>query len=330
MSETTGIEWATHTGGPWLGCSMVSPGCTNCYAMTLAESRLERVFRAAYAGFTDGATRPVWGDKAPRVITKGFWSDARRLNRKHEKAGTRGRWFPSMIDWLDDMPAGIVDQDGNALNPAQVLGEFLAVVAECQSLDFLLLTKRPENWMQRMRWAHQFAGRAKEWLAAWIAEGDEPFSGATPSNVWIGTSIEDQDRLYRHEYLMQIPARLRFWSVEPMLGRIDPIPAWAEFGKPDWIISGGESGENARPMSPEWAKSLMQDCWLENIPFFHKQNGEWAPIDAITDPQAEAMCRLGKVECDQFHTDTPVYRVGKKLAGALLGGKMHRAFPTPK
>src|SRR5438045_627533 len=113
MSDTTKIQWAEHTGGPYLGCSCVSPGCAFCYAMALALSRLEPIFRRAYklAGFADWETRPVWGDKATRVLSKGFWTDARRINAKHAKEGTRGRWFPSMIDWLDTMPSGIIDQD---------------------------------------------------------------------------------------------------------------------------------------------------------------------------------------------------------------------------
>lgn len=161
MSEKTNIAWTDHTGGPWLICSMVSAGCTNCYAMLLMLTRLGPLVRKAYkaAGFKDWETRPIWGDKATRVLSKGFWADAKRINAQHAKAGTRGRWFPSMIDWLDEMPAGIIDQDGNKLDPVAVLADFLKLIHDTPNLDWLLLSKRPENFLPRLRLVMELVDR---------------------------------------------------------------------------------------------------------------------------------------------------------------------------
>ena len=149
MSEQSKIQWTDSTGGPWLVCSEVSPGCAHCYARDLAETRLAPIIRKSYraAGFADWETRPVWGDKAPRVLSKGFWNDIVTFNNKpwvcehgrafasqtdcqHESLRLPGqacqchrrRCFPSLIDWLDEMPAGILDQDGNLHDPILVLG----------------------------------------------------------------------------------------------------------------------------------------------------------------------------------------------------------------
>jgi len=237
MSETTGIQWTDHTGGPYLGCSCVSPGCTFCYAMALALTRLERIFRTAYkrAEFSDWETRPVWGDKATRVLSKGFWNDARRINANHAKEGTRGRWFPSMIDWLDKMPGGIIDQDGKPLDPIEVRSNFLKLIYETPNLDWLLLTKRPENFFEHIGevYMHEVhtgpnSGRSfRLWLAGWESEL------APPDNVWIGASCEDQQRANeRVPHLLKIPAIVRFLSLEPLLGPINLRTIILEEGRP--------------------------------------------------------------------------------------------------
>lgn len=157
------IEWTEQTGGPFLVCTEVSPGCANCYARELMQNRLKGIVRCAYkaAGFADWETRPVWGKTAPRVVTKGFWRNARAVNRLAVKEGVRVKWFPSMIDWLDEMPAGIIDQDGKCLDPLDVLAVFLRLVAETPSIDWQLLTKRPENFWPRMEAVADALGQVK-------------------------------------------------------------------------------------------------------------------------------------------------------------------------
>lgn len=293
MSETTNIEWAQHTGGPYLGCSKVSPGCANCYAWVLMLQRLAAILRKAYklAGFADWETRPVWGDNAPRVLSKGFWTDVRRINKQHEKSGTRGRWFPSMIDWLDLMPAGIIDQDGNKLDPTSVLADFLGLVHECQSLDFLLLTKRPQNFLLPLmarvldcvgkREGFPKAGKPSafgDWLVKWV-EGSQ-----VPENVWIGVSVEDQKRAdERIPLLLKIPAKVRFLSVEPLLERVklDVCRHPQHHGEfPSgihWIIVGGESGPGRRDCGWQAIRDVAEQCVRVHVPVFVKQASALKP-----------------------------------------------------
>ncbi len=284
--EKSKIQWTEHTGGPWLGCSMVSAGCTNCYAMELAESRLKEVFRKAYLNAGgDWVDRPVWGDKAVRVLTKGFWGEARRINAKHAKAGTHGRWFPSMIDWLDEMPAGIVDQGGQKLNPVAVLADFLRLVMATPNLTWLLLTKRPENF-------HRLLEKAQDWdfdhgerllcgfLRDW-RQGTE-----IPHNVWIGASVENHEQTKRIDHLINIPAAMRFLSVEPMLEKIDlkleslqPL----KNNRIHWAIFGGESGPKARPCNIDWIRDGLRQCRAAGVAPFIKQLGGFIIGSGITE-----------------------------------------------
>jgi protein gp37 len=289
MSDTTKIEWANHTGGPLFGCSPVSPGCANCYAWELAETRLENLFRRAYknAGFTDWETRPVWGNSATRVRSKGFWVDAIRINKMHAARGTRGRWFPSMIDWLDTMPGGIIDLNGQKLEPVAVLAEFLKLIHDTPSIDWLLLTKRAENWYKQLLnvCAYQAATGAlnvNEKVFYWI---DDWLKGRPPQNVAVGASMEDQPRVNeRMEQLVRIPARTRFISAEPLLGplefsdvskRADAVHRLGRASLEDihWVIVGGESGHKARPCNVEWIRSIVRQCKTANVDVFVKQLG---------------------------------------------------------
>lgn len=233
--QDTKIQWTDHTGGPFLVCSEVSPGCAHCYARELMLTRLGPIVRKAYraAGLSDWESRPIWGDKAPRVLTKGFWIEAPRLDRAAAKAGIRERMFPSMIDWLDEMPAGIIDQEGNWLDPIEVLARFLKLIHETRNLDWLLLTKRPGNFFARTKEVlGMFRGPMTSEDAsfqAWLTNMRLGWAGVTYSapevrreNYWIGTTVEDQKRAdERIPELLKIPARVRFLSVEPMLEGID-------------------------------------------------------------------------------------------------------------
>lgn len=285
MSANSSIGWTDHTGGPWLICSEVSPGCVRCYARKLLERMFGPIIRKAYrlAGLEDWETRPIWGDKAPRVLTKGFWRDARRLNKKAVKEGKRFKIFPSMIDWLDEMPAGIIDQDGNWLNRDEVFAEFLAVVHECQNLDWLLLTKRPENWLQRMApaYATRFVQRHSGGLHTWMEEWRD---GNPPLNVWIGFSAERQKEFNdRALYALAIPAAIRFVSCEPLLGPINLIgPIDGQMAYPlgrgiHWVIIGGETGAGFREMHVGVAIAMAEQCVAYEVPVFMKQDSGLYP-----------------------------------------------------
>lgn len=274
MGEETNIEWAHCTGGPYLGCTEVSPGCAECYARELALARMGHIFRAAYkaAGFEDWETRPVWGKNAPRVLTKGFWHDAYRLNKQAEKADQRWRMFPSLIDWLDDMPAGIIDQEGNWLNKDIVLANFLGVIYDCKNLDWLLLTKRPEAFHARLFAAYQAMcdlntvgnwNKEKEaWLADWI-------DGEAPPNVWLGASVEDRPRLHRIDKLRALPAVVRFLSLEPLLEDLGEL----DLRGIHWVIIGGESGPGARACNVNWISRAIPQCVRQEVKVFVKQLG---------------------------------------------------------
>jgi protein gp37 len=360
VAENTAIEWCDHTGGPFLVCSEVSPGCAHCYARELMLRRLAPIVRKAYkaAGFKDWETRPVWGDTAPRVLTKGFWVEMARLNRRAAKEGRRYKVFPSMIDWLDDMPAGIIDQEGHWLERDAVIADFLKLIHDTPNLEWLLLTKRPENWRERIEAAHDwmasqawdtyvYCDTQAQFLYPWISAHERTgfHNDYAPPNVWIGTTVEDQERANeRIPELLSIPARVRFLSCEPLLGPVEfsdvthRADCVSRLGKPalegiHWVICGGESGPKARPMHPDWARSLRDQCLAARVPFFFKQWGEWLAVSQSDDDDPDTSPgsrKESKFVCAHEDTGTGecVFRVGKKAAGRLLDGREWNEFPA--
>lgn len=284
MSETTNIEWATSTGNPWIGCTKVSPGCKNCYAATLDHNRFSRTM----GGGTKEKPVSHWGKGAPRFRTKGLWKDAIKWSKAHEEwrnqpcdpkfrpavdAHPRPRIFPSLCDWLDDEV------------PIEWLADFLKLIHDTPNLDWLLLTKRPENFFPLLQtiWRCNTYSQFGQWVADWV-ENNSP-----TANVWIGTSVEDQQRAdERIPELLKIPAKVRFLSVEPLLDLVDlKLSEWAQDSadeKPmnklteagcdiSWVIVGGESGPNARPCNVEWVRSIVQQCADAAMSCFVKQLG---------------------------------------------------------
>jgi protein gp37 len=297
--QNSHIEWTDHTFNPWEGCTKVSPGCTNCYA----EARNQR--------FSGGEN---WGKGAPRRRTSiQNWKQPLKWNREamnhrqclicgattdfgvhadgfceqceHQAEIVRPRVFcASLADWLDDEV------------PIEWLADLLKLIHDTPNLDWQLLTKRPQNWRRRVEQVSErfrIAGDAirMPWATSWL-EGD------SPENVWLGTSVEDQPRAdERIPLLLSIPARVRFLSCEPLLGPLDlkprpksdmclhcgggpndPHPGHPYRTKGiDWVICGGESGPGARPMHPDWARGLRDQCQVAGVPFLFKQWGEWWP-----------------------------------------------------
>ena len=332
MGENSKIEWTTHTFNPWIGCTQVSPGCVNCYAETQDKFR---------KWTPDG-----WGKGKPRRRTEpGNWNKVRKWNHDaledvddalHDwsddpvKLPPRPRVFcASLADWLDEEV------------PTEWLADLLVLIHETPALDWLLLSKRPENWHPRMEQAilhlsdkreDKTAQEVKDWLMAWVTEKKPPH------NVWIGTTVEDQLRHHRRmPVFMKIPAVVRFLSCEPLLG---PVKLWPECfrlkeGKALWVICGGESGPDARPMHPEWARSLRDQCQVAGVPFLFKQWGEWAPqFDADGQPltyvirgKEHTFPDMPEGEEDPF---SAVIKVGKAAAGRLLDGRTWDEFPKPE
>lgn len=305
MSEKSNIAWTDSTASPWFCCTEMSPGCAHCYARELTLQKFafvskdsdplkSGVIRRAYfkAGFADWATRPVWGDKATRVLAKGFWNDALRWNgevkvfgpdRWPNGPGKRRRVFPSLMDWLDDFPAGVVDQQGRKIEPADATARFLDLVRRTPNLDWLLLTKRVEDFEKRLL-------RVEAWRAAtglgdqdeecflWI---DDWLKGRAPANVWLGVSVEDQRRAdERIPALMDTPAKVRFLSVEPLLQKVNLRlnDAWIQFATTNsWIIVGGESGPDRRDCGAGAIEDVCRQCKDANVPCFVKQDSHLLP-----------------------------------------------------
>ncbi len=226
-----------------------------------------------------------WGPHGERKRTSAAnWKKPLQWNKAAAAAGARHRVFcASLADWLDHRA------------PLSWREDLACLIDATPHLDWLLLTKRPESLSK---------------LVPWHVDD-------VPSNVWLGITAEDQARLeQRWRYLRPYNAPVKFVSYEPALG---PLSLFRS-GNPDWVICGGESGPDARPMNPDWARSLRDQCAAEGVPFFFKQWGEWAPADDYASEIQEDFDARGL-------TDGASIRVGKKAAGALLDGRQHREFP---
>lgn len=229
MGENSGISWTTHTFNAYEGCEKVSPGCKHCYA----ENRNNRYHAGAH-----------WGPAAttPRLLrSPAYWNQPRKWNKAALAAGERHRVFSAS---LSD-----VFEDHSMVGEARA--RLFRTVEECPALDWLLLTKRPENIMRLVH---------------------ESWRGAFPANVWMGTTAEDEAYLMsRLPHLAAVPARVRFLSVEPQLEYVDVTPA-LDAGI-NWVITGGESGPKARPYHAEWATAIVRQCEAWGVAPFVKQMG---------------------------------------------------------
>jgi protein gp37 len=204
-----------------------------------------------------------------------------------------------------------------------------AVMALAPQHTFQVLTKR-HGRMRSLLNSEDFEalvdGHAREL-------GFEGYFGFPLPNVWLGVSVENQQWAdIRIRALLGTPAAVRFLSCEPLLGPVDltraiepnfAVSGWKDLSGLDWVIAGGESGHGARPMHPEWARSLLEQCQAAGIPFHFKQWGEWG--------HAEGERRDGDLRLHPLDGDTRTYylmrRVGKKAAGRLLGGRTWDEYP---
>ena len=316
MSDKTKIEWADSTFNPWEGCTKVGPGCDNCYA----ENR-----NARYAG----GQSINWGPGAPRRRTSASnWNKPRQWERDaaafQAEHGRRRRVFC----------ASLADVFDNAVD-ASWRADLFALIAETPSLDWLLVTKRIGN-------AQAMIDRAIYDLMHRVA----PSAVAAPwpwLNVWLGATIVNQTEADRDiPKLLATPARVRFLSMEPLLGPVDlerPRPGpdmdqgggsaicqpWLIQSGIDWVIVGGESGSAARPMNLDWARSLRDQCAATGVPFLFKQWGEWAPVE----PPPDVPFTTNTVDAIYFSgSRASSIHVGKKKAGRLLDDIEHNGFPA--
>jgi len=380
LGANTKIEWADHTFNPWRGCTKVSEACRNCYA----EKQAKR----------NPNTLGIWGPEGTRVVAaEAAWKKPLKWDREAKSAGVRRRVFcASMADVFEDWQGPMHDSCGNRLHeitdgrPGLVGGttksthwysespcdddpepwltmtdvrrRLFELIDATPNLDWLLLTKRPENIAAMMPVRYKFDEDASRDVGAMI---DTP---VVRHNVWLGTTVENQQAAdERIPHLLRVPARVRFLSCEPMLGPINLSP-YVSDGKVkisqgidcDWVIAGGESGPHARPMHPDWVRSLRDQCVAAGVPFHFKQWGEWcasgerdgqqvfrqfaskqqwvnksqswmSPGDVCLDADGRE-CKSGADFESAKYPVTIMRRVGKAAAGRMLDGREWDELPT--
>jgi protein gp37 len=334
MADHTHIEWTDATWNPITGCSVVSAGCKHCYAMKLAGTRLQH--HPSRAGLTiDTAAGPVWNRQV-------------RLNEE---------WLDQPLRWR--RPRRIfVCAHGDLFHesvPDDWIDRVFAVMALAPQHTFQVLTKRaarmqsylsdPNVWPRIEVAARRiYRDRTGLQIAGKVLIGPLP-------HIWLGVSVENQDAANeRVPLLLRTPAAVRWISAEPLLGRVDlceylgiwwnqTMGCWestrqrinmAPDGRPGigWVVAGGESGEGARPMHPEWARSLRRQCEGAGVPFLFKQWGEWAPAPGMIGEPGQILYSAGCVKHTILADGFSMARLGKKAAGRLLDGVLHDAYPV--
>ena len=291
MSEKTKIAWTDSTVNFFSGCTKVSPGCANCYAEALSNRKLGHIGK--------------WGKGAPRQLHESAFKLAfNKLNKKpwlcdicgasnpyefgecdHGRTTShRRRIFSlSLGDWLDDEV------------PIEWLARMLDTIRQCDQVTWILCTKRPENFFNRL--GHILAsanedafysnneqrGKLGIWLDDWLIKSKRP------SNIILLISVENQEQAdKRIPELLKIPAACRGLSLEPLLGPVDILKSWKPASLPQnaragkviklsdqihWLIIGGESGPHARPCNVEWIRSLVEQGRTAGVATFVKQLG---------------------------------------------------------
>lgn len=358
MAENTKIEWADHTFNPWIGCTKVGPGCDNCYAEADFDKRRHVV---------------QWGAGNPRKrTTVANWRNPIKWNAEAARLGVRYRVFCASL-------ADVFDNEV----PDSWRADLFALIGATPHIDWLLVTKRIGNVSRMVHEAakttlclnrpHSSSLPNNVWLGATItnqeeADRDIPKLLATPAAVRF-LSMEPllgPVELNGHDYAVAAgltegidwltgktsqSSSIFGGDAMPWLDRdIYDFPENADEPRINWVIVGGESGPNARPMHPEWARSIRDQCETAGVPFLFKQWGEWAPRSgALTgggtdfselDPSCTRwpqVTRLGENGLDtrvcenctpDAGQDVYMQRVGKKLAGRVLDATTHDGFPN--
>jgi protein gp37 len=245
-----------------------------------------------------------WG--GPRRRTK-TWGEPKKWNGAHAaffaQHGRRQRVFcASLADVFDNQV------------PNEWRVDLFRLIAATPNLDWLLLTKRIGN-----------------------VAGMLPYYFQALPNVWLGATVVNQEEADRDiPKLLAVPARVRFLSMEPLLGPVDLRQAHAapvRLPRVDWVIAGGESGPKARPMHPDWVRSLRDQCAAAGVPFLFKQWGEWLPAKEGRSITGRVLVVEGQAPFSKsppwhhFADGVHMARIGKKAAGRLLDGVQHDGFP---
>jgi protein gp37 len=266
MAINSKIEWTDHTFNPWLGCTKVSPGCDHCYAEAWSKR----------SGLV------TWGNSPRRRTTELYWRGPAKWNAAADEFerihGRRQRVFCASLGDVFD----------NQVEPRWRVDLF-ELIAKCPRLDWLLLTKRPQNIVKML---------PSDW-------------GDGYRNVWLGITAEDQKHFdQRWPHLRRVRAIVKFISYEPALGPLR-LPLKGPF--PNWLISGGESGGGARRMKPQWVRDIVVECRRAGVALFHKQWGSYQNNPLVTE--------VGLSEREAARRDP----YGK--GGALIEGALCRESP---
>lgn len=355
MSKQTAISWCDSTFNPWIGCTKISPACDHCYAAR--QDAFRKWTPEGWGGPRRRTSAALW--KKP-----GQWNAAQfvqcaacghrcDLQDFHAIDGPAD-WTMcpacSSADWHGARRrvfcASLADVFDNQVPPEWRRDLFL-LIAKTPHLDWLLLTKRIGNAWPMMQEVARMCGG-----------GERPME-----NVWLGATICNQEEAERDiPKLLTTPAQVRFLSIEPMLGDVRlgswlqrspsaafaagkvtaDMPAWTRIGSTalDWVICGGESGPHARPMHPDWVRSLRDQCAAAGVPFHFKQWGEWTPGENVERQRGTIDTAFLwddgwhiyplNLATDHGHIDDQpdLYRVGTKAAGRLLDGVEHNGFPA--
>lgn len=321
MAETTGIEWADATANFWIGCTKLSPACAHCYAEADWDLRKHRV---------------EWGPHGDRSPVKAGAIVVRKIHRQATAfIAENGRNPRIFVNSLSDFA------DNHKSIKPEWREQVWQLARECPDVILMILTKRPQNL-------------ARYLPADW---------GDGYPNVWIGTTVENQEEADRRiPHLLATPAAVRWLSCEPLLGPVDlnrirekfdgglgvkwesaldgkrfspwvgddEDPMIPGFPKLDWVVVGGESGKDARPMHPDWARSLRDQCAAAGVPFFFKQWGEWGALggpDGFWPHNTPSACRL-LPDGTRHPRGRSMQRAGKKAAGRLLDSVLHDGMPN--
>lgn len=302
----SGIVWTDQTWSPVTGCTKVSDGCKNCYAEREVNARWSKNPKSVFFGrkFTDVQTHTAKLEEPLR------WKKGRRIF-----VCPRGDLFHEAV------PDAFVDQ-------------VFAVMALCPQHTFQVLTKRPERMLNYLskrpgfRWIDAVRQIAPPPIGKGVLLSTE--NGALP-NVWLGVSVENQQAAdERIPLLLQTPAAVRWVSMEPLLEGVTIFSLDGIIDIPDgmdsplhWVVVGGESGHNARPIHPDWARALRDQCAEAGVPFLFKQWGEWIPMLGCV---GGVPVHMGKDKL--VHGDGTVMGwAGTKAAGRLLDGVLHDGYP---
>ena len=231
------IEWTEKTWNPVRGCSRISEGCRFCYAERVAER---------WSGPNqpyEGLVRPGKNGAHPR------WTGEVRL--VEHILNEPKKWKKGQLVFVNSMSDLFHEKV-----PLDYIQRIFNVMDETPRHTYQILTKRAKRMAELAIPLYESLPNSK-----W------------PTNVWMGVSIEEQRVVERADFLCKVPTPVRFLSIEPLIG---PIPDLNLIGI-DWVIIGGESGPHARPMEPEWAIDIVQQCQRARIPCFMKQMGSaWA------------------------------------------------------